>query len=79
MFPGRVARLAQPPGIGREQEVPLAAAVSAPLSDTIAAQLHCAVAVTPDVHPLPAPGRFGEFSTRRALATRCPEKSTCVI
>lgn len=41
MFPSPVARLAQPPGFGREQEVPLAAAVSAALGDTIAAQLHC--------------------------------------
>lgn len=54
MFPRRVAWLARPPGVGREQEVLLAAAVSAGLTDTIAAQLHGAVAVAQDVHPVPA-------------------------
>lgn len=51
MFPRRLAWLAWPPGVGREQEVLLAAAVRARLSDTIVAQLHGTV--PQDVHPVP--------------------------
>lgn len=85
-----MAWLARPPGVGREQEVLLASAVSAGLTDTIAAQLHGAVAVAQDVHPVPALYEDFFFFFLRLVDNLCgraallgrttlPGKSTCVM
>lgn len=58
MFACRVAWLAWPPGVGTEQEVLLAAAVSTHLTNTIASQLHRTVAVAQDFHINPGPRSF---------------------
>lgn len=84
-----MAWLARPPGVGREQEVLLASAVRAGLTDTIAAQLHGAVAVAQDVHPVPALYEdlffflrlVDNLCGRAALLgrTTLPGKSTCYV
>lgn len=78
-----MAWLAQPPDIGRKQEVPLATADGASLTDTIATQLQCIVTVTPDVHPLQEDlgvlGLLDSLCGRAALLTSCSETLTCVI
>lgn len=61
MFACRVAWLAWPPGVGTEQQVLLATAVSTHLTNTIAAQLHPTLTAAQDFHIKGTATQFHNF------------------
>lgn len=67
MFPCGVACPAWPPGVGTEQEVLLAPAVSTHLTNTIAVQLHPTVTAAQDFHSKDTATPYWPFDYSRAF------------